>query len=218
MQVISVGRSSTNDVVIKGDDFVSRDQHCLITKENGTFYIFDANSKNGTYVNGSRISKATKMRLQEGDIVRIGNTVLQWQSYFEKERDANQEVNVAINNVVNGKSSEPKPEATTLILQAIALALSLVGAGMIVYVAIKILSWGILGYAFNYTIGLVGAGCSLVALILAEIADSQEKTDNTTMAIIAEWISSICLIAVVAFFITWKVNPNMMNPFSDVFK
>lgn len=214
MKTVSIGRRSTNEVVIR-DPLVSRDQHCLITEENGYYYIFDANSTNGTYVNGSRIPSSEKIRLHRTDVVRIGNTVLPWQSYF-KNVGAGGHVDPPASTPPRDPSPEKPKEATTTALQAIALVLSLVGLCSIGYVAIKILSWGVLGYAFNYTVGLVGAGCSLMALILAEIADYKEETDNTIMATIAEWISSACLFTVVAFFIYWKTNPDFLNPFANI--
>lgn len=220
MKVVSIGRRSTNEVVIK-DPLVSRDQHCLITEEdNGLHYIFDANSTNGTFVNGSRIPNAEKIRLHKTDVVRIGNTVLPWQSYFKKSREvssgsASTYVDSSSSSGSNwSSSSDDTKTSSTTALQAIALILSLVGLGCIAYVAIKTLSWGIFGYAFHYTTALIGAGCCLIALVLAAIASHKEESDNTTMATIAEWISSTCLIAVAAFFIYWKLNPNFLNPLS----
>lgn len=210
MKTVSIGRRSSNEVSIK-DPLVTREQHCLITEENGCYYIFDANSTNGTYVNGSRIPNAEKIRLHSTDVVRIGNTVLPWQSYFK-------------NGGNGGHTPPPDPspekpkEATTTTLQAIALILSLIGLGCIGLVAIKLMAWSGFALIFNYSTGLIGIGCSLVALILAEIAEYQEESDNTTMASIAEWISSACLFAVVAFFIAWKINPDLLNPFVNLFK
>ena len=206
MKTVSIGRRSTNEVVIR-DPLVSRDQHCLITEENGHYYIFDANSKNGTYVNGSRIPSAVKTHLHGTDVVRIGNTVLPWQSYFKNGGTGGH-----VNPPASTPSPEPSPEkpkeATTTALQAIALALSLVGMGCIGYVAVKVMKWGV--WAFlntnNTAIGYMGAGFSLVALILSEIADYQEESDNTTMAKAAEWISSTCLFVVVAFIILINVK------------
>ncbi len=204
MKVVSIGRRSSNEVVIR-DPLVSREQHCVITEENGHYFIFDANSKNGTYVNGSRIPYGSKMQLHKTDVVRIGNTTLPWQSYFN-------------NGYGGGSHGGEQPESpTTTALQAIALILSLVGLCCIGYAALKIMSWGILGFiGGGKTIGLLGLGCSLVALVLAEIAKYQEKTDNTTMASIAESISSACIFAVIAFFIYLKVNSNCMNPFRNL--
>ena len=116
-------------------------------------------------------------------------------------------------NVSTSSRSTSSSESSTSTLQAIALVLSLVGLGCIAYVAIKILSWGVFGWALHYTTGLIGAGCSLIALILAGIASSKEESDNTTMATIAEWISSTCLFVAVAFFILIKVKPDIFNPF-----
>lgn len=203
MKTVSIGRRSSNEVSIK-DPLVSRDQHCLITEENGHYYIFDANSTNGTYVNGSRIPNAEKIRLHHGDVVRIGNTVLPWQSYFKTP-------------IPPLDPSPVKPiEATTTTLQAIAFILSLIGLGCIGLVAIKLMAWSGFALIFNYSTGLIGIGCSLVALILAKIAEYQEESDNTTMASIAEWISSACLFAVVAFFIAWKINPDLLNPLANI--
>ena len=214
MKVVSIGRRSSNDVVIK-DSLVSREQHCLITEENGHYYILDSNSTNGTYVNGSRIPSAVKTRLHRTDVVRIGNTVLPWQSYFKSGSKGGHHYSPIPSNSLDPSSDDPQ-EATTTALQAIALVLSLIGLCCIGYAAIKIMSYGIFGYIATNAIGLVGAGCSLIALILAEIAEYKEETDNTLMATIAEWVSSGCLFTVVAFFVYWHLNPDMLNPFRNM--
>jgi FHA domain len=64
----TVGRSSENDVVIP-DAFVSR-RHCAILVHHSTLCeLFDTASKNGTFLNGSKIAKAT--RLRTGDEIRM---------------------------------------------------------------------------------------------------------------------------------------------------
>jgi len=68
--IIFIGRSSSSDIVVN-DKKVSR-SHARITYSNGTYIIEDLNSKNGTYVNGSRIRGARQ--LNPGDIVKIGNS------------------------------------------------------------------------------------------------------------------------------------------------
>ncbi|MBQ7449635.1 MAG: FHA domain-containing protein [Paludibacteraceae bacterium] len=225
MKVVSIGRRSSNEVVVR-DPLVSREQHCLISEdENGRHFIFDANSTNGTYVNGSRIPNAVNIRLHRTDVVRIGNTVLPWQSYFKhgghpggaggSGGSGNHGGDEGYGGYDGGDTLK---EPTTIALQAIALVLSLAGLGCVVFVAVKIMSWGIFGLAFNYTTGIIGAGCGLVAIILAEVADYQEETDNTTMAKIAEWIGSACLFTVIAFVIIINVNPDLLNPFVNMFK
>lgn len=79
MKIIRVGRSSENDIVIN-DPYVGR-SHCEFIQDDGEHYwIRDLNSKNGTYVNGNRISG--EMQITSSDVVRIGNTSLRWLEYF----------------------------------------------------------------------------------------------------------------------------------------
>lgn len=79
MKIIKIGRSSSNDVNIN-DNLVSR-VHCqIIQDDNGNFRLIDTGSKNGTFINGTM--RHGEVRLNKTDIVRIGNTTLPWQTYF----------------------------------------------------------------------------------------------------------------------------------------
>lgn len=79
MKTVTIGRNSSNDVVIS-DAYVSGN-HCTITLEdNGNYFLRDLGSSNGTYVNGKRVQQAY---LQWNDIVKAGETVLPWREYFE---------------------------------------------------------------------------------------------------------------------------------------
>lgn len=79
MKIITVGRSSSNDVNIN-DPMVSR-SHCqIIQDDNGRYRLVDTNSKNGTFVNGTQ--RHGEVQLNKSDIIRIGNTTLPWLSYF----------------------------------------------------------------------------------------------------------------------------------------
>lgn len=69
-QITRIGRSLGNDIVLAGDSKVSRD-HAEIRHEGGALVIHDLNSRNGTWVNGARV---TKQRLKDGDQIQIGNT------------------------------------------------------------------------------------------------------------------------------------------------
>jgi pSer/pThr/pTyr-binding forkhead associated (FHA) protein len=66
-----IGRDEDVDFPIS-DEAVSR-THSIIIYENGKLYIRDMDSKNGTYLNGRRI---TKEELKNGDILRIGDTTI----------------------------------------------------------------------------------------------------------------------------------------------
>ncbi|BBU24740.1 ATP-binding cassette domain-containing protein [Mycobacterium xenopi] len=67
----TVGRTQTNDVVI--EDALASRMHAMLVPTPAGIEIRDNNSSNGTFVNGTRISRAV---LRDGDIVTIGNTDL----------------------------------------------------------------------------------------------------------------------------------------------
>lgn len=77
MKVITIGRSSENNIVV--DDFKVSRVHLQLVINDGVCSIVDLNSSNGTFVNGQKING--EVRLQPNDIVRIGNTTLPWQEY-----------------------------------------------------------------------------------------------------------------------------------------
>lgn len=65
---ITIGRSNKNDIVIK-DPFLSK-IHARIEKENNQYFIEDANSSNGTFVNDEQILNS--IRLEHGDTIKVG--------------------------------------------------------------------------------------------------------------------------------------------------
>ncbi len=79
MKTVSIGRNRDNSVVLS--DIKASRYHCTITQyDNGTCQISDLGSLNGTYVNGRRIRGSSI--LSYGDAVRIGDTMIPWQSYL----------------------------------------------------------------------------------------------------------------------------------------
>src|SRR4051794_14098754 len=71
---ISVGRGTTNEVSLPGDTEVSR-LHAELECIGGEWTISDDGlSRNGTFVNGSRI--AGRVRLRDGDVIRAGATTI----------------------------------------------------------------------------------------------------------------------------------------------
>ncbi len=69
---LSVGRSSQNDLILE-DPGVSR-VHARITRASEGWVLTDAGGKNGTFLNGTRISAPVVLR--KGDMVRVGSTTL----------------------------------------------------------------------------------------------------------------------------------------------
>lgn len=68
--ILLIGRQSDCDVTLTRSKKVSR-RHCCIAQVNSEFVIRDLGSTNGVFVNGSRISRETPLRL--GDDVTIGD-------------------------------------------------------------------------------------------------------------------------------------------------
>jgi pSer/pThr/pTyr-binding forkhead associated (FHA) protein len=80
---LSIGRGESNDVPLPWDTEVSR-LHAELECIAGEWTVVDDGlSRNGTYVNGTRISG--RMRLRDGDVVRVGRTTLGFRSPDDEE-------------------------------------------------------------------------------------------------------------------------------------
>jgi hypothetical protein len=78
----TVGRSSDNDVVVE-DLYISR-RHCaIVVHASRSFEIHDVASKNGTFLNGSKIPGPTP--LKSGDEIRICNRNFVFMTKNEQE-------------------------------------------------------------------------------------------------------------------------------------
>ena len=70
-QSIVIGRGAECDVVVK-DEKASR-RHCRLSRQTADFLLEDLGSRNGTYVDGLRISEPTP--LKSNQTFKIGDTV-----------------------------------------------------------------------------------------------------------------------------------------------
>lgn len=75
-QVVSIGRSSTNRIVLS-DEKCSRN-HCEVLASPAGWKLRDRDSRNGTYINGDIVNKDHP--LSDGDLIRIGTTLLLFSS------------------------------------------------------------------------------------------------------------------------------------------
>lgn len=74
--LVSLGRSATCDIVLP-NPVVSR-VHAEIIEESGKYYLDDLNSRNGTLLNGTRVTK--RSLLKDGDLIQVDEVVLQFSS------------------------------------------------------------------------------------------------------------------------------------------
>ena len=79
--LVKVGKRENNDLVIT-DTTVSRN-HLEIVYTEDSFLLRDLESTNGTFINGTRVKEAY---LAPGDLIKLGNTTLEFVAYDEKVR------------------------------------------------------------------------------------------------------------------------------------
>jgi hypothetical protein len=64
-----VGRDDLNDIVISGDQSISR-FHFVISKESNQYLVQDGKSRHGTFLNGNQISEPEP--IHDGDVLKVG--------------------------------------------------------------------------------------------------------------------------------------------------
>jgi hypothetical protein len=74
---VLVGRGSRNDLNLARDEFAST-EHARIEPRRDGVWVEDVGSTNGTYLNGIRLTRPK--RLTAGDVVRIGETELRYET------------------------------------------------------------------------------------------------------------------------------------------
>jgi Mg-chelatase subunit ChlD len=75
----SIGRSRANDIQV--EDVSISGQHCRVRPEDGRFVVHDLRSTNGTLVNEKKVSRHV---LEEGDVIGIGETSLQFRREMKR--------------------------------------------------------------------------------------------------------------------------------------
>jgi pSer/pThr/pTyr-binding forkhead associated (FHA) protein len=71
---LTVGRAAGCGVALPGDTFVSQ-LHARVFRRDGSLYVEDLGSTNGTFLNQKQVSVAVPLR--KGDRLQIGKTVLE---------------------------------------------------------------------------------------------------------------------------------------------
>ncbi len=74
---LTIGRGNQNDVPIATDEYASV-RHARFEPRQDGVWVQDLGSTNGTFLNGTRLDRPR--RLTQGDIVRVGETDLRYES------------------------------------------------------------------------------------------------------------------------------------------
>jgi hypothetical protein len=100
MRIIKIGKSHSNDIVIDSDSTVSREHIEIFIDDERNVFVTDKNSLNGTFVNGTKIFESKK--LGRYDILRIGNTLINWRDYLDA---VDESVNETIADDISGSNT-----------------------------------------------------------------------------------------------------------------
>jgi len=73
---VGVGREADNTIVITDDEYISG-HHARVSTVDGHVVVDDLGSRNGTYLNGARLTQRHTVR--PGDRIQVGYTVLEAQ-------------------------------------------------------------------------------------------------------------------------------------------
>ncbi len=94
---LSMGRGENNDLILP--DIACSRYHSVLEKQDNDYLVRDLESGNGTLVNGEKVLQHV---LQHGDEIKIGNTVLQFNSPHQTPAAA------MTNTIVNGQTVGPE--------------------------------------------------------------------------------------------------------------
>lgn len=92
--VISIGRTSDNDLVINNIK-VSR-KHAQLEKKGDEWFLEDLDSSNGTYINGSKIKRE---RVTPKDVITIGGVPLNLERLFSDKKEISGDIQIAADNL-----------------------------------------------------------------------------------------------------------------------
>lgn len=98
---VTIGRSDNNLLKLK-EEFVSR-HHAEIREEGDDYILVDLDSKDGTYLNGTKIKPKEPHKLKDGDIIKIAESQLKFSSLVDDKTAVRSE-----------PVFEPDPEATQM--------------------------------------------------------------------------------------------------------
>jgi two-component system, NtrC family, sensor kinase len=102
--IITIGRHPNNNIAVT-QEAISR-HHARIERRGSNFVILDLNSSNGTFVNGQKVSQ---QKLEEGDIVTMGDIEFGFSYHSRKEAldEEESETTVSLEDEKEGEGESP---------------------------------------------------------------------------------------------------------------
>lgn len=114
-ELISVGRTADNDVVI--DNMGVSNHHAIISKKDNLFFIEDLNSTNGTFLNSQKLSSRQRISIQ--DSIIIGKHTLKFSEWSHSSNTGASPVNplndATDSTVIMNRSKESEINQVTAI-------------------------------------------------------------------------------------------------------
>ena len=128
-----VGRDDLNDIVISGDQSISR-FHFIISYENDEFTVQDAKSRHGTFLNGNQITSPENIK--DGDVLKVGVSLF-WFVVEAVQAPGSEPVNPPTVAAISGERSDgvgitvkghPMPAAESSPMTETSTSLKAIGA------------------------------------------------------------------------------------------
>lgn len=83
MQMVNVGRTSNNDILIPLP-LISKFHCCFMIYSRDKSFLIEGGSTNGTYVNGKQLEPNEKIAIKSGDIIQLGQA-LEFEFFFPED-------------------------------------------------------------------------------------------------------------------------------------
>lgn len=85
---VTIGRGEENDLTLADPKRIVSTEHAAVRREGSTYQLVDRGSKNFTYVGEQRITSQAPYELSDGDVFRIGDFRIEFQTLDAEPRPA----------------------------------------------------------------------------------------------------------------------------------
>ncbi len=107
----SIGRAPNSDILLSKDKLTSR-RHATIRYENGTYFLQDERSANGTFVNGQQLEEKSPYHIRDDDHIGIGEYEMVFHANTATEIDIEHMPTIMVNASGETFATHPDPQMT----------------------------------------------------------------------------------------------------------